>query len=99
MKTFDLTSQEEREKGILQIEHNLLCNLQLYSFVFLDSSNAQTVVIIMGGDGSLGQLVKQLSEHKEIYSRLEQIHFCLLPYGTGNDTAQVLGWGCKSNII
>ena len=53
----------------------------------------------MGGDGSLGQLVKQLSEHKEIYSRLEQIHFCLLPYGTGNDTAQVLGWGCKSTIV
>ena len=21
------------------------------------------------------------------------VHFCILPFGTGNDTSQVLGWG------
>lgn len=53
----------------------------------------------MGGDGSLGQLLKQLKSHETIYSNIEKIQFCLLPYGTGNDTAQVFGWGSKPILI
>lgn len=49
----------------------------------------------MGGDGSLAQTIKELRKNELINSNINKIVFCLLPYGTGNDTGQVFGWGSK----
>jgi diacylglycerol kinase family enzyme len=47
----------------------------------------------MGGDGSLGNILTDLKKIPQIYSAMPQIRFCLLPFGTGNDTGRVFGWG------
>jgi diacylglycerol kinase family enzyme len=49
----------------------------------------------MGGDGSLATTVRDLRAKSEINKRMDKIRICLLPYGTGNDTASVFGWGSK----
>lgn len=53
----------------------------------------------MGGDGSLGIILKQLRAIPLINAYMDKIYFCLLPYGTGNDTARVFGWGSNNNIF
>jgi diacylglycerol kinase family enzyme len=49
----------------------------------------------MGGDGSLAQTIKVLRKNATIEEHINKITFCLMPYGTGNDTGQVFGWGSK----
>lgn len=49
----------------------------------------------MGGDGTLGIVLKELKSVEAINKSLDKIYFSLLPYGTGNDTARVFGWGSK----
>ena len=53
------------------------------------------MVVIMGGDGSLGQTIRELRKTAIIDEHINKITFCLLPFGTGNDTGQVFGWGSK----
>ena len=43
-------------------------------------------VVIMGGDGSLAKTITLLKENEIIRKHISKIVFCLLPYGTGNDT-------------
>ena len=40
----------------------------------------------MGGDGSLAQTIKELRTNKVINDNINKLTFCLLPFGTGNDT-------------
>ncbi len=40
----------------------------------------------MGGDGSLGQTIKELRKTPIINENINNFTFCLLPFGTGNDT-------------
>ena len=49
----------------------------------------------MGGDGSLGTTVTMLRKRPTIDQALKQkeIGFVIMPFGTGNDAAQVFGWG------
>ena len=49
----------------------------------------------MGGDGSLATTIKFLRKSLTIDASLQKgrISFCMLPFGTGNDGAQVFGWG------
>ena len=65
----------------------------------LVTKSNQVYVTIMGGDGSLAQTIKELRKNEVINKHINKIVFCLLPYGTGNDTGQVFGWGSKSDII
>jgi len=44
------------------------------------------MVVIMGGDGSLAQTIKELRRSKIIDEKVNKITFCSLPFGTGNDT-------------
>ncbi len=56
------------------------------------------IVAIMGGDGSLATTVKFLRSSKITNLALikGKISFAMLPFGTGNDGAQVFGWGMTS---
>lgn len=49
----------------------------------------------MGGDGSLGCFIDDISEDQEIAENIGKIVFVPLPYGTGNDLSRSLGWGFK----
>jgi diacylglycerol kinase family enzyme len=49
----------------------------------------------MGGDGSLAQTIKELRTNQTINQHINKIQFALLPYGTGNDTGIVFGWGSR----
>ena len=57
------------------------------------------MVVIMGGDGSLGQTIRELRKTSIIDEHINKITFCLLPFGTGNDTGQVFGWGSKYRLF
>ena len=59
----------------------------------------QCYIVIMGGDGSLGQTIKELRSYPAIDEHINRFTFCLLPFGTGNDTGQVFGWGSKLYMI
>ena len=64
-------------------------------FIPLVTQQNQLMVVIMGGDGSLGQTIRELRKTTIIDEHINKITFCLLPFGTGNDTGQVFGWGSK----
>ncbi len=53
------------------------------------------IVVIMGGDGSLATTIQFLRTSNEVNQGLckGKINFVMLPFGTGNDGAQVFGWG------
>ena len=67
-------------------------------YIGLVSAQSQVQVVIMGGDGSLAQTIKELRKNEIINQNINKLTFCLLPYGTGNDTGQVFGWGSKNYI-
>jgi diacylglycerol kinase family enzyme len=46
----------------------------------------------MGGDGSLGCFIDDLTEAK-FSEQIDNLTFVPLPYGTGNDLSRSLGWG------
>ena len=52
---------------------------------------------MMGGDGSLATTINFLRTSKIVDTGLAKgkICFCMLPFGTGNDGAQVFGWGAS----
>jgi len=98
---FDVTDKEDKKEYFKLIEG--MCS---QSKQHLISSNHTVVtpqnqiqVVIMGGDGSLGQTLRELRSNAKIDENINKITFCLLPYGTGNDTGQVFGWGSKSNLL
>lgn len=47
----------------------------------------------MGGDGTMAQVIKNLRTSPIIDKYISNVSFAALPYGTGNDTGQVFGWG------
>ncbi len=51
-------------------------------------------MVVGGGDGTLIYLVDEMLE-KGI--DVLKINFCVLPFGTGNDLAQVTGWGSDAS--
>lgn len=59
----------------------------------------QLIVAIMGGDGSLGTIITELRKSEAIDKNINKLNFCSLPFGTGNDTGQVFGWGCMIEVL
>lgn len=51
----------------------------------------------MGGDGSLATTIKFLRTSPLVEQMLQKgkLSFVMLPFGTGNDGAQVFGWGAS----
>ncbi|CDW90395.1 diacylglycerol [Stylonychia lemnae] len=81
MKIYDVTKPEEREKYTNLIEK------------ILPTGTNQLILAILGGDGSLPQVIKQIRQREIINNNLIKITFCSLPFGTGNDTGATFGWG------
>jgi diacylglycerol kinase family enzyme len=50
------------------------------------SNQNQAIIVIMGGDGSLAQTIRELRQRPIIDKDINQLTFCTLPFGTGNDT-------------
>ena len=65
---------------------------------FQDNDNSvRKVVCIMGGDGSLAKTIQFLRTSPIIDQAMQKgkLSFCMLPFGTGNDGAQVFDWGAS----
>ena len=71
----------------------------MLTHTYVVTQQNQLMVVIMGGDGSLGQTIRELRKTASIDEHINKITFCLLPFGTGNDTGQVFGWGSKFPFI
>lgn len=54
------------------------------------------IMTVAGGDGTLMFLAKDAIE---LGCKIDKLTFCILPYGTGNDLAQTLGWGAQPKDI
>jgi diacylglycerol kinase family enzyme len=70
--------------------------LQDLEIAVKENDNAtRKIVVIMGGDGSLATTIKFLRTSPVIDLGLTKgkVNFVMLPFGTGNDGAQVFGWG------
>ena len=52
--------------------------------------NRRVVMVVAGGDGSWGYMLEDAVKEGV---NVNEIQFCILPFGTGNDTSQILGWG------
>jgi diacylglycerol kinase family enzyme len=52
----------------------------------------ELVIVVMGGDGSLGCFLDDLNTDTFIRQYLSLLIFVPLPYGTGNDLCRALGW-------
>eukprot|EP00347_Sterkiella_histriomuscorum_P011684 403371505 len=83
MQIYDLTSKEDKKKYIAFFNNNLP----------QASNSNQVICAIMGGDGTLGQCLKELRMNPIIDEHINKLTFAALPFGTGNDTGQVFGWG------
>ena len=52
-----------------------------------------------GGDGTFMYLADDAHKAGIMLNEYSHIQFCVLPFGTGNDTSQVLGWGAQPKPI
>lgn len=88
LRFFNVIEKTERENCLKQLEH--ACSH--------DDMTERKVVLIAGGDGSLATTVKFLRQSKIANQALikGRISFVMLPFGTGNDGAQVFGWGISA---
>lgn len=75
---YNITSTSSKESGIQHVKE-----FQQHSAVF-------PYIVIAGGDGTFIGIMEQLSANG---IDLLKANFCVLPFGTGNDLAQVTGWG------
>jgi hypothetical protein len=59
---------------------------------------AEIILAVMGGDGSLGCFIDDLVSDPYISKNLKHLIFVPLPYGTGNDLSRSLGWTNRENM-
>ena len=52
--------------------------------------SVKLIMTVAGGDGTLMFLAKDAID---MGCKIDDLTFCILPYGTGNDLSQTLGWG------
>ena len=80
--------------NVCKVDERMECRGQIEKDL-LEKPDSDKIVGIMGGDGSMGTTLKFLREVKTIEDGLvkKDVGICILPFGTGNDTAQVFGWG------
>ncbi len=59
------------------------------------TADTEVILVTMGGDGSLGCFIDDISTDHYIAQNIFRVVFVPLPYGTGNDLSRSLGWGRK----
>jgi diacylglycerol kinase (ATP) len=62
----------------------------------LIKSNKTAILVICGGDGTVMWVTTEMSNYNIDHSK---VPITIIPLGTGNDFARVLGWGEKSPDI
>lgn len=81
MHIINLTNKQLKEQALKEMAH-----LQKHK----QHQAKKLIMTVAGGDGTLMFLAK---DAVEAGCKIENLTFCILPYGTGNDLAQTLGWG------
>lgn len=86
---------EMRFYNVLEAGERASCLKEMEQAISEDNKAVRKVVCIMGGDGSLATTIKFLrgSIIVNTYLAKGRLSFAMLPFGTGNDGAQVFGWG------
>lgn len=84
---YNVIEKTEREKCLEDLAQSLGEN----------DNSTRKIVSIMGGDGSLATTINFLRTNKVVDQGLVKgkVCFVMLPFGTGNDGAQVFGWGAS----
>ena len=88
---------EMRFYNVLEKQERETC-LRAIANAFEDNDNStRKVICIMGGDGSLAKTIQYLRTSQIVDQALQKgkLSFCMLPFGTGNDGAQVFNWGAS----
>ena len=75
-----MRDQEQRNSGFQQLASRT-------------TSNAPSILVICGGDGTVMWVVTEMSSFNIDHTK---VPIAIIPLGTGNDFARVLGWGEKS---
>ena len=73
------------------------CLSQIANSIKDNEKGVRRVITIMGGDGSLATTINFFRTSKIVDHALQKgkLSFVMLPFGTGNDGAQVFGWGAS----
>merc|ERR1712038_519910 len=74
--------------NVLEVDQRMECREMLKKDV-VENPQSDKILVIMGGDGSMGTTLKFLREVPEIEGGLKsrEVGLCILPFGTGNDTS------------
>ena len=78
----DLKSQKAKDSAYAQIK-----DFQSHSTLF-------PYIVVAGGDGTFVSVLDELIDKKVDPLKA---NFCTVPFGTGNDLAQVTGWGANAD--
>ena len=63
------------------------------TYVLGKSQESEIILAVMGGDGSLGCFIDDITKDPYIADNLGNLTFAPMPFGTGNDLSRSLGWG------
>lgn len=74
---FNMRDQQQRTTGFQQLAARL-------------ATHAPAILVICGGDGTVMWVVTEMSNFNIDHA---QVPIAIIPLGTGNDFARVLGWG------
>ena len=87
VRFYNVIEKIEREACLSQIANSINDN----------NKTVRRVICIMGGDGSLATTINFFRTSKVVDHALHRgkLSFVMLPFGTGNDGAQVFGWGAS----
>ena len=80
---FNMRDEQNRKTGFQQLAN-------------LVKSNGSAILVICGGDGTVMWVVTEMSNFNIDHLK---VPITVIPLGTGNDLARVLGWGEKSADI
>ncbi|KAI8976929.1 ATP-NAD kinase-like domain-containing protein [Pilobolus umbonatus] len=100
VEIYNILDEEERDKGVkhIQLVQSLFTSGQLLQEeghgISSSVKKRQIHVWSAGGDGTVMSVFELLVENQ---LNLDLIFFSCIPFGTGNDFSQVLGWGRTLN--
>lgn len=82
MNIIDITDAERKESGYIEMQRQLMR---------VPETKTRIIFAIACGDGTILTLLDEASTKWDI--DLNSLQICVLPFGTGNDFAIIMGWG------